>query len=97
MEKNENSPAYIKITINQHLEQRTMPMLKHLTRASDCNDTESKLDAVHSFYSSLYTADRIDINSLEVLINQITKAITTEESDQLISAISLDKILEGTR
>lgn len=97
MEQNEKSPGYIKKTIDRRLEMKTMPMLKHPTNATECNDTKSKLNAVHSFYSKLYSPERIDINSMDEMLNHITKFITQEESDQLIDDIPFSDILEGTR
>ncbi|KAK4510448.1 uncharacterized protein ATC70_011427 [Mucor velutinosus] len=97
MEQNENSPAYIKKTIDRRLETKTMPMLKHPTTVTECTDTKSKLDAVHTFYSKLYSPERIDINSMEGILNHITVFISQEESDQIIDDIPFAEIFEGSR
>lgn len=72
-------------------------MRKHQTNATECNHTKSKLNAVHSFYSKLYSPKRIDINSMEEILNHITKFITQEESDQLIDDTPFSDILEEIR
>ena len=71
-------------------------MLKHPNNNQECNDTKSKLSAVHTFYSDLYTEERIDINSLDSMLNQINKVISKQDSDKMIKEISFDDIIQGT-
>jgi len=97
MEQNENSPAYIRKTIDRRSDMKTIPVLKHPTTAAECNDSKSKLNAVHDFYSRLYSPERIDINCMEDMLSHITEFITQEESEQIIEDIPFTDILEGTR
>ena len=67
-----------------------MALLKHPNNNnSECNDTKSKLSALHTFYSDLYTEERIDINSLDVMLNQINTVISKQNNDNMIKKLVL--------
>ncbi|KAG1076428.1 hypothetical protein G6F42_025523 [Rhizopus arrhizus] len=60
LENSEKSPGYIKRTIQQRLDQRTITNLNHPRTGQCCLDTTSKLNAAERFYQKLYTDERIN-------------------------------------
>lgn len=97
MENNENSPSYIKRTIDQRREARTLNMIKHPDTRTECNDKDSKIGAAESFYSKLYTEERIDINCLDAILNHINKSISKEEGEEITQDISFEEIKHGAK
>ncbi|KAK4522081.1 Mediator of RNA polymerase II transcription subunit 20 (Mediator complex subunit 20) [Mucor velutinosus] len=64
LEQSEKSPGYIKHTIDQRVDQRTVAMLKHPSTGEACLDMETKLNATESFYQDLYTEEPIDYDDI---------------------------------
>jgi hypothetical protein len=95
LENSEKSPGYIKKTIQQRLDQRTIPILKHPSSGDDCLDTESKLNAAEVFYQDLYTEEHIDLDSLNTMLGHIDRTVSPEDATQITEPIDYDDILHG--
>lgn len=97
LELSEKSPGYIKRTISQRADQRTISMLKHPSTGEACLDTATKLNAVQIFYQDLYTDEPIDLDSLNFMLGHIDRTVSSEDADFIMEPIDYDDILQGAR
>jgi hypothetical protein len=97
MKKNENSLSYIKRTIDQRREARTLNIIKHPNTRNENNNKDSKIGAAEYFYSKLYTEERIDINYLDVILNHINKSIFKDETEEITQGIYFEETKQGAK
>ncbi|KAK4521913.1 uncharacterized protein ATC70_004451 [Mucor velutinosus] len=97
LEQSEKSPGYIKHTIDQRVDQRTIAMLKHPSTGEACLDTETKLNAAESFYQDLYTEEPIDMDCLNTMLGHIDRTVSPEDATMIMEPIDYDDILDGAR
>jgi hypothetical protein len=67
--------------------------IRHPVTDVDCLETESKLEAVTTFYSQLYAEERIDTSCLDTI--HIDKTISSEDAHDIIEDISFESISIG--
>ena len=72
-------------------------MIKHPDTRNECNDKDSKIGAAETFYSKLYTEERIDINYLNVILNHINKSIFKDETEKNSQGIYFEEIKQGVK
>jgi hypothetical protein len=71
--------------------------LKNPTTGELSSDPTQMLSNVHTFYTSLYTPDPVNSESLDRMLSTIpdSDTITEEETATLSESFILDEILEG--
>lgn len=97
LEFNEKSAGYLARTIAGRNSSRNFKKIIHPVTGVNCEDTESKLAAIHTFYSDLYTAKRIDVNCLDEMLGHIHKQLSISEAQSILHEITYDDILEGSK
>ncbi|KAG1370798.1 hypothetical protein G6F61_011727 [Rhizopus arrhizus] len=97
IENNQKLAGYLKRTAESRNIKRNLTMIVHPETGLECLDTKAKLDAAFNFYSTLYTAEPIDHQDLESMLNTIDKQVSPNDAKHIISSISFDDILDGSR
>lgn len=97
IENNERDVGYLKRTIERRVNKQQFVNIVHPTTGVSCLSTTDKVEAVHHFYQHLYANEPIQHTSLERLLANISKSITTSHAAQLMSVIDLDTILTGVK
>ncbi|KAI9325706.1 hypothetical protein BD770DRAFT_309738, partial [Pilaira anomala] len=95
-ENGETSAGYLSRTAKQDRSQRFIAKLKHPIHTTQICDTPTTLaDATTTFYKDLFTAEPIDPESLQTLINTIPSSqhLTHDDIDSLTSPIYIDELL----
>lgn len=57
----------------------------------------SKLAAIHTFYSDLYTAKLIDVNCLDEILSHIHKQLSISDAQSIFYDVTHDDILEESK
>lgn len=95
-ENGETSAGYLSRTVKQDRSQRFIAKLNHPIHSTQICDTPTTLaDATTTFYKDLFTAEPIDPESLQTLINTIPSSqhLTQDDIDSLTSPIYNDELL----
>ncbi|KAG1040676.1 hypothetical protein G6F43_012242 [Rhizopus delemar] len=97
IENNEKSAGYLKRTAESRNIKRNINKIIHPDTGLECLDIKSKLEAASKFYSTLYSAEPINHHDLESMLNMIDKCVSATDAQHIVSNISFDDILDGSR
>jgi endonuclease/exonuclease/phosphatase family metal-dependent hydrolase len=96
-EKGEKSAGYLKRTATIREQQRNISELRDPDTQELCTDQARLQEIATSFYTQLFTSERIDHIALEILLRSIPSALrlTTDDHEVLTMPIDYEDILEG--
>ncbi|GAN06991.1 conserved hypothetical protein [Mucor ambiguus] len=96
-EKGETSAGFLKRLTTQRPTQRTLPTLVDPSSGTAYVSQAEKEQAVHSFYSNLYTPETVNHNEIQFFANMIppTHRLSDDSHESLCSPFTLDDILVG--
>ncbi|KAK4521006.1 uncharacterized protein ATC70_006890 [Mucor velutinosus] len=97
LEHNEKLAGYLACIATVRNSSRNFQMIIHPVSGVPCEDTESKLDAIHTFYTDLYTKKDIDMNCLETMLGFVQRQLGSADAQSIIAAITMDDLLEGAQ
>ncbi|KAL4212108.1 hypothetical protein AB4K20DRAFT_2008234 [Rhizopus microsporus] len=98
-ELGEISAGYLKRTVAQRQSHQMITTLTHHVTNVMCDNPATMLDAVHSFYSELYSQEPIDDVAVNDLLNALSASLQLSSIDHQILSdpIDWDDIFEGVR
>lgn len=96
-ENGETSAGFLKRLVTQREYQRTLPTLKDPATGASYTSQVEKEQAVHSFYSHLYTPEIVNPNDIQFFTNMIPPShrLSDESHASLCAPFTIDDILDG--
>ncbi|KAK4516930.1 uncharacterized protein ATC70_000258 [Mucor velutinosus] len=96
-ENGEISPGFLKRLVTQRITQRTLPTLVDPSSGNRFLSQSEKEQAVHSFYTKLYTPDTVNTTDIHYFANMIPPShrLSDDSHDSLCAPFTLDDILDG--
>ncbi|KAG2190521.1 hypothetical protein INT47_004146, partial [Mucor saturninus] len=95
-EQGETSAGYLKRTIKDKQKARHIDIITDPSTGVTYTDNKDKLDVTEEFYSSLYTADPIEMDQIQTLLDSIPneRKLNPIHQELLSAPISFDDIME---
>ncbi|KAG1123853.1 hypothetical protein G6F42_010167 [Rhizopus arrhizus] len=98
-ENGEKSAGYLKRSATIREQQRSIAALRDPVTNDLCTDPSRMQEIATSFYSQLFTPDRLDYVAIELLLRSIPSVLklNTDDCDLLTAPIDFEDILEGCK
>ncbi|KAG0163100.1 hypothetical protein DFQ29_003409, partial [Apophysomyces sp. BC1021] len=98
-EKGERSAGYLKRTIASRATACAMPVLQHPETNRLCDSTTDCLEAVRTYYQTLYSPEPIDDIALQDMLRSIPSNVKLSQDDcvALESEFTMEDLLSGVK